>query len=63
MLLWDERLSTSAVLQRMADSHGKLKSGRVRSLRDKLAAAYILQDFLDLRRTASKNEKSRLMVP
>ena len=46
---WDERLSTSAV-QRMMTNDADLSRARRGELVDKLAAAYILQGFLDARK-------------
>lgn len=45
MVLWDERLSTSAVTRTMLDAD--LSRARRSELVDKLAAAYILQGALD----------------
>ena len=45
LAFWDERLSTSAVTRTMLDAD--LSRARRAELVDKLAAAYILQGFLD----------------
>lgn len=45
-LLWDERLSTSAV-ERMMVSEADLSRARRKELVDKLAASYLLQGTLD----------------
>lgn len=46
ILLWDERLSTSAVTRMMIDE-GDLSRARRAELVDKLAASYMLQGALD----------------
>ncbi len=46
VFLWDERLST-AVVQRMMTDEADMSRARRAELVDKLAAAYILQGFLD----------------
>ena len=48
--LWDERLSTAAVTRTMIEAD--LSRGRRAELVDKLAAAYILEGFLDWARGA-----------
>lgn len=45
MMLWDERMSTLAVERTMLEAD--LSRGRRAELVDKMAAAYILQGFLD----------------
>ncbi len=48
---WDERLSTVAVERVLID--GDVSRARRKEVVDKLAAAYILQGYLDSRRVAS----------
>jgi putative Holliday junction resolvase len=48
--VWDERLSTAAVTRAMIDAD--LSRGRRAELVDKLAAAYILEGFIDWARGA-----------
>lgn len=48
---WDERLSTVAVERMLID--GDVSRARRKEVVDKLAAAYILQGYLDSRRLAS----------
>jgi putative Holliday junction resolvase len=43
---WDERLSTAAVERLMVDEADLSRAKRAKSV-DKMAAAYILQGFLD----------------
>lgn len=50
LAFWDERLSTAAVTRTMLDAD--LSRARRAELVDKLAAAYILQGFLDHLRSA-----------
>jgi putative Holliday junction resolvase len=51
LAFWDERLSTAAVTRTMLDAD--LSRSRRAELVDKLAAAYILQGFLDRLKSAS----------
>ena len=51
LAFWDERLSTAAVTRTMLDAD--LSRARRAELVDKLAAAYILQGFLDRLKSAS----------
>jgi putative Holliday junction resolvase len=49
MLLWDERLSTAAVVRAMIDAD-VTRAKRAREV-DRLAAAYMLQGAMDALRT------------
>lgn len=52
--MWDERLSTQEAESRLRASGGSTKRARQRGEVDALAAAVILQDFLDAQRRASE---------
>jgi putative holliday junction resolvase len=50
LVYWDERLSTAAVTRTMLEAD--LSRAKRAEIVDKLAAAYILQSFLDALRTS-----------